>query len=142
MYTPLFIKWQEKNNTGIAIIDEQHRGILSLINSLYHLTEKGVCDKTLSLLISDTLKNYSRIHFLTEERFLQAAGYPAFEEHKEMHRKLSQETGRIGHATITENDTKPLLNLLKKWWVEHINEEDMLFVPYLHAYYDAPRQSD
>jgi len=139
MFSQLFIKWQEKNSTGIAIIDEQHRGILSLINSLYHLTEKGYCDDTLCSFISDTLKNYSRIHFLTEERFLQAAGYPGLEEHKEMHRKLSQETERIGHATITEHDTRPLLNLLKKWWIEHINEQDMLFVPYLYGYDDIRR---
>jgi len=139
MYNQLFIKWQEKNNTGIAIIDEQHRGILSLINSLHHLTEKGCCDDALCSFISDTLKNYSRIHFFTEERFLQAAGYPGLEEHKEMHRKLSQETERIGLATITEHDTRPLLNLLKKWWTEHINEQDMLFVPFLYGYDDARR---
>jgi len=131
MYNSLFIKWQEKNNTGIAIIDEQHRGILSLINSLHYLTEKGTYDSALCTSIRDTIMDYSHIHFITEERLLQTAGYPDLEEHKEMHRKLAQETERIGHAAISENDAKPLLDLMKKWWLKHINEKDMLYVPYL-----------
>jgi hypothetical protein len=32
MQRPLFIQWQGHNETGIAIIDEQHKGIVSIIN--------------------------------------------------------------------------------------------------------------
>lgn len=31
----LFIVWSDMNETGIKIIDDQHRGIVSVINSLY-----------------------------------------------------------------------------------------------------------
>ncbi|MCL2875579.1 MAG: bacteriohemerythrin [Betaproteobacteria bacterium] len=134
MYQPLFINWQDRNNTGIAIIDEQHRGILSIINSLYFLTEKGMSDDALRSLISDAIRSYSRIHFITEERILQATGYPDLEGHKEMHRKLSQETEHMDRVAIMENDSKPLLIFLKKWWVEHINEQDMLYVPHLREH--------
>ncbi|MCL1826010.1 MAG: bacteriohemerythrin [Betaproteobacteria bacterium] len=132
MDRPLFIKWQDKNNTGIALVDEQHRGIVSIINSFYSLMEKGTGDRMLYSCISDTMKNYSRIHFITEERYLQAMGYPNFEEHKEMHRNLALEIECIEHIAIQENNAKPLLDFLKKWWLEHINKQDMQYARYLH----------
>jgi hemerythrin-like metal-binding protein len=127
----LFIKWQECNDTGISIIDEQHRGIVSIINSFYCLTEKGMGSTMLYSIISDTVKNYSRVHFITEEHLLKAAKYPGFENHIEMHRKLMLEIELIEYVAITENDPKPLMNFLKKWWIEHINVQDMDYVPYL-----------
>ncbi|MCL1860542.1 MAG: hemerythrin family protein [Proteobacteria bacterium] len=134
MYPPLFIKWQERNDTGVPIIDEQHRGIVSIINSFYYLTEKGMCDDALCSFISKTIKNYSRIHFLTEERILKTAEYPALEEHIESHKSLAQETERVERDTLNDKDHRLLLEFLKKWWIEHINEQDMLYVPYLREY--------
>jgi hemerythrin-like metal-binding protein len=134
MYRPLFIKWQDKNNTGIELIDEQHRGIVSIINSFYYLTEKGMCDEALYLSISDTIKRYSHVHFLTEERILKAAKYPDFEGHIEIHRSLTLETDRIERAAIRDSDPMLLLKFMKKWWTEHINEQDMRYVPYLNEY--------
>ena len=140
MQQHLFIIWQEKNNTGIALIDEQHRGIVSIINSLYFLTTKGMCNDTLCSFVSDTMKDYSRIHFITEERFLQEAGYPGLEEHIEIHKRLARETERMEQEALREKDIKPFLNFLKKWWLQHINEEDMLYVPWLREYLAVDRR--
>ena len=137
MYPPLFIKWQERNDTGVPIIDEQHRGIVSIINSFYYLTEKGMCDDALCSFISKTIKNYSRIHFLTEERILKTAEYPALEEHIESHKSLAQETERVERDTLNDKDHRLLLEFLKKWWIEHINEEDQLYTRHLHDYIRA-----
>lgn len=131
MQRPLFIKWQERNNTGIPIIDEQHRGILSIINSLYYLTSNDVCDEALCAFISKAIKDYARIHFITEEGILQAVGYPGLEKQKEAHAIFALETEQMEHVSSRANDTKPLLNFLKKWWLEHINEEDMQYVSFL-----------
>ncbi|MDR2015889.1 MAG: hemerythrin family protein [Azoarcus sp.] len=134
MYRPLFIKWQDKNNTGIEIIDEQHRGIVSIINSFYFLIEKSVNDKALCISISETIKKYSHIHFLSEERLLKAAKYPDIEKHIAIHRSLTKETERIEHAAINDNDPMLLLQFMKKWWLEHINDQDMLYAPCLREY--------
>lgn len=137
MDTPLFIKWQECNDTGIALIDEQHRGIVSIINSFHYLTQKDRGHSVLYSCISDTMRNYSRIHFITEELMLKATKYPDFEKHKELHRSLTLEIERIEHATNIENDARLLLGFLKKWWIEHINEQDMQFVPHLRSHSKA-----
>ena len=134
MKRPLFIKWNIQNETGIALIDEQHRGIVSVINSFYYLMATGADNKMLYSCISDTMKNYSRIHFITEEGFLKESGYKDIERHKELHRKLSQEMEQIEFHCILSNDAGLLLEFLKKWWVSHINEEDMLYVQHLRDY--------
>ena len=134
MHEPLFVKWNESNDTGIALIDEQHRGIVSIINTFFYLTSHGKSNHMLYSCISDTLKNYSRVHFITEEGFLEAAGYKDIEGHKKLHRRLAIEIEQVEYQGIRNNDARPLLDFLKKWWLEHINDEDRLYVPYLNAY--------
>jgi len=131
MNETLFIQWQKQNETGIRLIDEQHKGIVSIINSFYYLMGKNAGNKLLYSSISETLKNYSRIHFITEERFLEASGYPDLPAHKELHKKLTLEIDRIEYAAVQENDAQPLLAFLKNWWVQHINEEDMQYAKVL-----------
>jgi hemerythrin-like metal-binding protein len=123
----LFIHWQACNDIGIKLIDEQHRGIVSIINTFYYLMGHGMDNRILYSCINDTMCNYSRVHFITEEGFLEAVGYEKIEEHKALHRKLLREIERIEYEALTSNDAKPLLNFLKKWWLEHINEEDMKY---------------
>jgi len=133
MQRPLFIKWHEQNDTGIAIIDEQHKGIVSIINSFYYLMSLGG-GTILYSCISETMKNYSRIHFITEEKLLEASSYEDIEAHRAMHRDLTLEIEHIECKAIRDNDSKPLLDFLKKWWITHINEQDQLYAPHLRAY--------
>jgi hemerythrin-like metal-binding protein len=134
MSQPLFIKWHERNETGIEIIDEQHKGIVSIINTFYYLMGLGTYGSMLYSCISDTMKNYSRIHFITEEGLLEASGYEHIEKHKKLHKNLLLEIERIEYDVIKNNDPKPLLDFLKKWWIEHINEKDQLYAPHLRAH--------
>ena len=133
MVQPLYIKWQKSNETGIPLIDEQHRGIVSIINTFYYMMGKRMDNHMLYSCISDTLKNYSRIHFITEEGFLETAQYEELEYHKSLHRILTLEIERIEIQGIKDNDAKPLLDFLKKWWHEHINDKDQLYAPFLQG---------
>ena len=130
---PLFIQWHARSETGVAIIDEQHRGVVSIINTFYHLLGQGDGNSALYASIGETMKTYARLHFLTEEKLLETSAYPHFEEHKEMHRKLIQETERVQWNAVKENEAKLLLDFQKKWWLEHINEQDQHYVQHLRA---------
>jgi hemerythrin-like metal-binding protein len=134
MNQPLFIKWTEHNETGIVLIDEQHKGIVSIINTFYYMMSAGADNKMMYSCISDTMKNYSRIHFITEEGFLKESGYVDIEEHKSLHRKLSIEIEQIELNCIINNDALELLEFLKRWWIEHINEKDQLYAQHLRKY--------
>ena len=124
---PLFIKWDERSETGVPLIDVQHKGIVSIINTFYYMMGRKVNNYMLYSCISDTLKNYSNIHFITEETFLVECQYDDIDQHKTLHRKLAVEIDLIEREGIKTNDPRPLLEFLKKWWLEHINEQDMQY---------------
>jgi len=138
---PLFIKWHACNETGIALIDEQHKGIVSIINTFYHIymMDTGTENRLLYSCISDTLRNYSRVHFITEEGYLDASQYADTEKHKKLHENLTMEIERIEKEGIKANDPKLLLEFLKKWWIEHINEEDQLYASHVLRKGYAPK---
>ena len=132
MQHPLFIQWHARNETGIAILDEQHKGIVSIINTFYYLMGAGANNAMLFSCISGMMKTYSRVHFITEEKLLEATAYKDYEKHKELHRQLILETEHMEHEAVMANEAKPLLDFLKKWWTEHINEQDKLYISHLH----------
>ena len=133
IYEPLYITWHAHNETGIRLIDEQHRGIVSIINTFYYMMGKHMDNTMMYSCISDTLRNYSRTHFITEEAFMKVSDYPGLEQHIEMHRNLISEIEEIELQGIANHDARPLLEFLKRWWIEHINEKDKLYIPYLHS---------
>ena len=124
---PLFIVWDKHSEIGISLIDEQHKGIVSIINTFYYMMGKKVNNNMLYSCIINALKNYSNIHFITEENFLKELQYKNIDQHKEWHRKLAIEIDIIEREGIKTNDPRPLLEFLKKWWLEHINEQDMQY---------------
>jgi hemerythrin-like metal-binding protein len=134
MHKQLFIVWHKSNEVGIKLLDEQHKGIVSIINTFYYMMQKQINNQLLYSCISDTMKTYSKIHFITEEGFLELAGYQELESHRKIHEKLSHSIDSIERKCIMQNDATPLLEFLKQWWIEHINAEDKQYVPSLLAY--------
>ena len=80
----LFIIWSDMNTTGIKIIDEQHRGVVSAINSLYLFMQY---DKGEDIVVPtlNIIYQYTKIHFRTEESMLSRVEYPEFADHKKHH---------------------------------------------------------
>ena len=130
---PLFIAWGKHCETGIPLIDEQHKGIVSIINTFYYMMGKKVNNYMLYSCISNTLRNYSNIHFFTEENFLKELQYDNIDQHREWHRKLAKEINIIEREGIKTNDPRPLLEFLKKWWIEHIKEQDLQYAQELKS---------
>ncbi|MDR2799849.1 MAG: bacteriohemerythrin [Desulfovibrio sp.] len=130
----LFIKWSAGNDMGVDIIDEQHRGIVSIINTFYYMMGSDKARGLICPSISETLKSYSKIHFATEEELMEKAGYPDLENHRELHRKLTVQTDMIENKCLRLDDLKPLLDFLKSWWLNHINQEDEKYRGFLKEY--------
>lgn len=128
----LYIVWKEENNIGVSIIDEQHRGIISAINSMYyfiHNDNNPEAVKSILLLI----KQYTIFHFETEESLMKKSGYPDYKEHLELHTKLVNHTNQLVEEYSRTLDPSDVLRFLKEWWLYHIQEEDQKYLPFLHA---------
>ena len=132
MNSHLYIIWKDSNNMGIPIIDEQHRGIVTTINSLHYFIQNGHGDEIIAPTLNILLE-YTKIHFNAEEKLITEADYPALEKHKELHKKLVEKTKIIAVEVDIKNDPTMVLDFLKDWWLNHINVEDRKYVPYLEA---------
>ncbi|BDD86996.1 bacteriohemerythrin [Desulfofustis limnaeus] len=128
----LYIVWSDNNKLDIPIIDEQHRAIISTINTLHYFITKKKEEKVLdSVLI--ILNEYTKFHFLTEEEIMRQMDYPDLHDHISLHRQLVGETQRIVEETKNFKDSHELLNFLRSWWMNHICIEDRKYSDHLKA---------
>ena len=122
----VFIVWKHEYDLGIPIIDEQHRGIVTIINSLHYGTQCGYIKNILSPTIG-MLHSYADIHFQTEEHFLRTIEYPDAESHRMLHQDYTLKLALIERECSYDKNPRQLMGFMKKWWLGHICEEDMLF---------------
>jgi hemerythrin len=130
MSNDLYIVWNKENDLGIPIIDEQHRGLVSAINSYHYFIKEGKGVEMVKPIIM-TLVQYIDVHFRTEEPLMKDSGYPGYEDHIRLHRKLTLKTENIARESIDTGNAYIALDFLKDWWLNHINSIDRQYVPYV-----------
>jgi hemerythrin len=126
----VFIVWSSEYNLGIPIIDEQHRGIVSTINSLHFGLQNNFGKHMLSPII-DMMHNYTRIHFQVEESFLEKIDFPHAKKHHELHNDLTTELFNAGKNSVLDKDPYEFMDFLKNWWINHICREDLIYRDYI-----------
>lgn len=119
----LYIVWDEGYNFGIPIIDEQHRAIVSTINTYRYLVVNGKSEMALKSTFV-MLNQYTTIHFMTEEDILEQTEYLEIINHKKLHNDLIKRMREIAIEVIQEKDYDFVLSFLKDWWLTHIRIED------------------
>lgn len=123
------MEWDDSLNTGITIIDEQHRRILDFINKLHIAAIKADRD-----IIEDVLTgliNYTTSHFAFEEQLQQQHGYPLAIAHKKVHDNFIVLVGKYKKRHDNGEDiAQSLSGDLVIWLTNHIKNEDQDYVPY------------
>jgi len=119
----VFIIWKPEYNLGITIIDEQHRGIVSIINSLHFGTQCSYVKDILTPTIA-MLRHYALMHFQTEEYFYETINIADINNHHRLHQEYTLKLDKIESKSTLDKDTYHLMGFLKEWWINHICEED------------------
>lgn len=121
------LKWTSDLNTGIEVIDNQHRRIVDYINALYDASLTQNRDEIAQVL--EQLVEYTLSHFAFEEEMQADAGYPFVKAHQKVHqlfvRRVSEFKQRFERG---EDITEPLLSLLRTWLINHIRRDDADYV--------------
>ena len=126
-----FMEWNTQYGTGVMQIDQEHKRLVALINELYEAMSQGQGDAALGKVLNG-LAVYCKTHFANEERLMQQHGYPAFNEHKGIHDRL---TAKVGGLLQDFKAGKPVstvqtVNFLKDWLNKHILETDQKYAPF------------
>ena len=128
------ISWTDELSVGIGIIDNQHKGLVDLINELNAAMRQRRSDAVL-VGVLERLKQYTVKHFATEEEFFDKFGYPDAPAHKKAHRDLVEKVLafeaelKSGRAKVTME----IMRFLKDWLVGHIMGTDKRYGPFLNS---------
>ncbi len=128
--TPLYIIWDTQKNIGISILDEQHRGIVATINSLYYFIQHGHGLEALQPTLQ-ILEQYIGFHLKTEEMFLNEGLYPDITENLIMQKQILNSLRRVSNEAKLNKDPDLLLQFIKNWWIDHIRKEHKEYSQYL-----------
>jgi hemerythrin-like metal-binding protein len=159
-----FLEWTNKLILGVPVIDEQHLGMLTVLNRLAEVLQLKLSDcdcpipspmptgssgkavaapPTLDPCITHLLEEFAQLahdHMKSEEALMSQHGYPGLVEHKREHTMLSAELNLFVRDIIQGTDSldQKALCALKQWLIVHIVESDKAFVDYLNAPGDQP----
>lgn len=128
------IVWDNSLSINVGLIDDQHKMWIEKLNKVSEAVDKHEGPhqivQTLGFLI-----DYTKLHFATEEKHMEANNYPDFGAHKKMHEELTITLNDLVRDYDEEGATHMLAdylnNFLSNWLINHIKSVDLKFGAYL-----------
>ena len=121
------IKWDDSYILGNEKVDNQHRKLFELVNSLVSSCDRdSEPEKLLDTL--NFLVNYAVQHFDDEEALQIQSNFPGYPDHKKLHEDFKVTVTELV-ARFTETNSPSQLSydikkILIKWLFNHIMNED------------------
>ncbi len=121
------MKWLPEYNTGIDVIDDQHKRILDYINELQSVDV--ISDRARIKEILDNIIDYTQSHFTFEESLQEEANYKYRVPDKRVHdlfiKRIEGYRQNFEDGKSIENE---LSEVLAKWLINHIQHDDADYV--------------
>ena len=124
--------WSESLSVGIKSIDDQHKRLIDLINSLEAAKNANNSGDALVKVV-DGLLEYTKTHFTYEEQLFAKHGYAETAAHKSEHENFvkraldARESVRKGGALVAGS----LVGFLNLWLISHIKGTDKKYSEFL-----------
>jgi hemerythrin len=125
--------WTSDLNTGIDVIDKQHKMIVDYINDLDDVIARGGNRDRIAMVMHN-LVGYTTSHFQFEESLQEEAAYSFAKMHKKLHERFAKRVGEFQERfKLGEDISEELHNLMFNWLYVHIKSEDMDYVPSIQS---------
>ncbi|MCY1219080.1 Bacteriohemerythrin [compost metagenome] len=127
-----YLEWESDLDTGIEVIDGQHKRIVEMINGL-HAAQLQMDQAAVARVIEEVV-DYTLSHFAFEETLLEDAGYQFSRAHKKVHELFIRRVNvfRTRHQA-GEDVADELKDLLGRWLFNHIRNDDANYVEAVKA---------
>ena len=127
------VTWNNTLSCGIKIVDDQHKGLVSLVNDLFnHVTGDDREEHEYFNKIIHEMVDYVKVHFATEEKIMIATKFDGYAEHKKAHDKFVLNT--VDNIKDYQAGKKLSLSaftkFLKDWILSHIAVMDKQYFHY------------
>ncbi len=119
------IEWRDKMSVGDAMVDDDHRNLIRLINQYEDAI--GRRDARLLRQTFRGLSDYAEAHFEREEKLMEAVYFPMRRTHGDIHKNLMRQVTDfhfqiVGGERISVAEASRFLH---DWFVNHVLQEDM-----------------
>jgi hemerythrin len=127
------VTWSPSFSVGIKLIDDQHKGLLDLVNDMFsHAIGDEKAERAYFKEVIHHAVEYIKVHFATEEKIMIATKFPGYAGHKKTHDDFvlavvqnikDFEAGK--RLTLTK-----FSHFLKDWTLTHIAVMDKQYFEY------------
>jgi hemerythrin len=125
--------WSKDLDTGIDIIDRQHKRIVDYINELDDARGSGRKRDEVGHVI-DEMVDYTLSHFAFEESMQEEAHYPFLKAHKKVHELFVSKVANLQERfSLGEDVSEELHKMLFTWLYNHIKRDDADYVALVKA---------
>ncbi|MBI9080586.1 MAG: hemerythrin family protein [Pseudodesulfovibrio sp.] len=119
------IAWTDALDIDLPLVNEQHKELIALSNSLIQAMINGMGKDVLAELFRE-LRDYTSYHFDAEEKYMEKISYPELDHQKAAHRKLKDEVDEFSTRLLGGQGVSPTeaLDFINDWIIRHILEMD------------------
>lgn len=122
--------WSSRYETGIRIIDTQHKALFEAVNKLADSFKAGTSKAQVKDSL-DFLVKYTVEHFQTEEKYMRDMDYPKLTSHMAEHAQLILKAKDLQDKLAEgKSMTMDVTIFLADWLKHHINDVDMDYVAF------------
>jgi len=130
-------EWDPKLETGVAVIDQQHRELFRRLDEL-QLAIYGAKPKNELVVMIEYLEKYVEEHFAAEEKMMFGVWFHDYSGHKREHEEFKRIFQRIRDEYRNRGADNFFAIQLEKevyrWWENHIMCTDMTFAAVVRAH--------
>lgn len=127
-----YFEWADDLVIDLGLIDQDHRHLIELVNTLHTATSQG-CGQEVVGRLFQALMTYTHEHFQREEQVMASVHFPNLESHQQVHRQFMADLAvlksRYEKGSITT--ASQLSSLLRDWLSLHIRRSDRKLRDYL-----------
>jgi len=129
----MFLEWDEKYSVKVKRLDDQHKILFNIINDVSEAMDAGEGNQVLGDIL-DSMASYSKVHFFSEEKFMQDCDYPDLDKHKKEHQYFVTRVQGFKKNLEDEKNalSKDVIDFLKTWLTEHILVKDAKYSTFLN----------
>lgn len=137
------VTWSSKFSVGVKLIDDQHKGLLDLVNDMFnHVTGDDDTERAYFNQVIQQAVGYVKVHFYTEEKIMLGTNFHGYPEHKKAHDSFILTV--VDHIKSFESGKRMILSeftkFLKDWILTHIAVMDKQYFEYFKEI--ATRKAD
>ena len=142
MVNIIIFQWHPELETGIELIDQQHKQIVQNCNTFFirYKCRQGAAAIQDCL---DFLQQYIQYHFQTEEAFQVECRYPGYRLHQALHKDLATRVKffsvQLADTGYAEEVADGFYSFLIQWLQKHLMEEDRKFAACYRGYLEKER---